>query len=109
MTYPEPRITPLEESVTRDSLKAGVPFTGDPRDIEAQGEVQIGARIRDAAVDPQPEDFLPPTNAGKADPHGPHVQAIEVDSTLWEQRIAQDRKEHPEKYAGLNPNPPQEN
>lgn len=37
--------------------------------------VQIGSNLRDAAVDPQAVDFLPPVNAGQADPHGPEVIA----------------------------------
>jgi len=39
---------------------------------------QVGSRIRDAAVDPRPEDFLAPANAGKGDPHGPEVVSPEV-------------------------------
>jgi hypothetical protein len=39
--------------------------------------VQLGAPLRDAAVDPHPSDFLPATNAGRpgpaGNPHGPHV------------------------------------
>ncbi len=35
--------------------------------------VPLGTRLRDAAVDPRPGDFLAPTNAGEADPHGPDV------------------------------------
>lgn len=35
----------------------------------------VGSPLRDAAVDPDPGDFLPPTNAGKANPHGPRVVA----------------------------------
>ncbi len=35
----------------------------------------VGSPLRDAAVDPKPGDFLPPTNAGKANPHGPKVVA----------------------------------
>lgn len=31
------------------------------------------APLRDAAVDPRPEDFLEPINAGKAHPHSPEV------------------------------------
>lgn len=42
------------------------------------GPVQIGTPLRDAAVDPEPGDFLPPINAGKADPHGPRVVAPEI-------------------------------
>lgn len=33
----------------------------------------VGTRLRDAAVNPEPGDFLEPTNAGEADPHGPEV------------------------------------
>lgn len=48
----------------------------DPR--EHTDEV-LGTRLRDAAVDPKPGDFLPPTNAGAegelGNPHGPHVVA----------------------------------
>jgi len=49
------------------------PEQPDARDF-AEAE-QVGTRLRDAAVDPRPEDFLPPTNAGEADPHGPLVVA----------------------------------
>ncbi|MEV4245233.1 hypothetical protein AB0J63_17680 [Streptosporangium canum] len=48
------------------------PAPVDSRDVD---RVQAGTRLRDAAVDPRPEDFLPPTNAGQADPHGPAVVA----------------------------------
>lgn len=110
MTKPsEPQITPLEESAGYESHKSGVPYTGDPADILADGEIQIGTRARDAAVDPSPEDYVVPTNAGQADPHGPAVRAITVDSPLWDAYVARDRKAHPEKYAGINPNTPQEN
>lgn len=48
----------------------------DPRDATL---VQVGTPLRDAAVDPKPEDFLPPVNAGKegpeGNPHGPNVVA----------------------------------
>lgn len=50
----------------------------DSRDIV---EEQVGSKARDAAVDPQPEDFLPPVNAGKADPHGPKVVAPQIHAT----------------------------
>lgn len=43
----------------------------DSRDVD----VVEGNPLRDAAVDPHPEDFLPPVGAGEADPHGPHVVA----------------------------------
>ena len=51
----------------------------DPRDVVDE---QIGTRLRDAAVDPRPGDFLPPTNAGVegelGNPHGPHVISPEI-------------------------------
>lgn len=37
--------------------------------------VTIGTPLRDAAVEPRDSDFLAPTNAGQADPHGPLVVA----------------------------------
>jgi hypothetical protein len=43
----------------------------DARDFAEQQVV--GTKLRDAAVNPKPGDFLAPTNAGKADPHGPDV------------------------------------
>lgn len=42
----------------------------DPRTLDTG---VVGTPLRDAAVDPRPEDFLPPTNAGEANPHGPLV------------------------------------
>lgn len=45
----------------------------DARD--AAEPIMVGSPLRDAAVDPKPWDFLPPTNAGEADPHGPLVVA----------------------------------
>lgn len=47
----------------------------DSRDITEQ---KVGAPLRDAAVDPKPGDFLPPINAGEADPHGPEVVSPHV-------------------------------
>lgn len=44
----------------------------DPREVESTRQ---GTAIRDAAVDPQPGDFLAPVNAGQANPHGPEVVA----------------------------------
>jgi hypothetical protein len=41
-------------------------------------ETKVGSPLRDGAVDPEPHDFLPPTNAGKEDPHGPLVVSPEV-------------------------------
>lgn len=34
---------------------------------------RFGSRIRDGAVDPRDDDYLGPSNAGKANPHGPEV------------------------------------
>jgi hypothetical protein len=49
---------------------------GEPIDARDYAEsVLVGSPLRDAAVDPEPSDFLPPTNAGKANPHGPKVVA----------------------------------
>lgn len=47
----------------------------DPRDYEDEA---VGTRLRDAAVDPRPEDFLAPINAGDANPHGPDVVSPEI-------------------------------
>lgn len=41
-------------------------------------EVKVGEPLRDAAVNPQKDDFLEPTNAGEDDPHGPTVVSPEV-------------------------------
>jgi hypothetical protein len=38
----------------------------------------LGTPLRDAAVDPRRGDFLPPVNAGRADPHGPLVVSPEI-------------------------------
>lgn len=58
----------------------GDPEAPDPRKVGflGSGIEPVGTRLRDAAVDPQPEDFLPPTNAGEANPHGPEVVAPEL-------------------------------
>ena len=45
----------------------------DARDVAEP--INLGSPLRDAAVDPKPWDYLPPTNAGEADPHGPLVVA----------------------------------
>ncbi|SCL16359.1 hypothetical protein GA0074692_6870 [Micromonospora pallida] len=57
---------------TTDSPVEGTPEPADPRDVT---EEQLGTRLRDAAVDPRETDFLPPVNAGQANPHGPDVVA----------------------------------
>jgi len=54
-------------------------FDGKPVDARDFGEPQpFGSPNRDAAVDPRPGDYLPPTNAGQADPHGPLVVSPEI-------------------------------
>ena len=51
------------------------PEPPDPREV---GLTQVGTPLRDAAVDPRPEDFLAPTNAGEANPHGSSVVSPEI-------------------------------
>lgn len=53
------------------------PEPPDPRLIGTDGDgiEPVGTKLRDAAVDPRPSDFMPPTNAGEANPHGPDVVA----------------------------------
>ncbi|GII63550.1 hypothetical protein Skr01_36350 [Sphaerisporangium krabiense] len=57
-------------TVDGETIEAAHEPPVDSRDVE---RVRLGTPLRDAAVDPWPEDFLPPTNAGQADPHGPQV------------------------------------
>ena len=52
------------------------PAPVDSRDVDPTATV--GTPLRDAAVDPKPSDFLAPTNAGEADPHGPAVVSPEI-------------------------------
>lgn len=52
-----------------------LPTVPDPRD---HTEEAVGTRLRDAAVDPRPGDFLAPINAGEANPHGPEVVSPEI-------------------------------
>lgn len=52
--------------------------TPEPADPRTLPDGQIGTALRDAAVDPRPEDFLAPTNAGEANPHGPDVVSPEI-------------------------------
>lgn len=52
-----------------------VPEPPDPREVT---EEVIGTRLRDAAVNPEPSDFLAPTNAGKGNPHGSSVISPEI-------------------------------
>lgn len=55
------------------------PAATDSRDHE--DPVVVGSPLRDAAVDPQPEDFLAPVGAGDGDPHGPDVVAPGIHAT----------------------------
>ena len=63
---------------TVDGKTIDLPEPPEPADSRDITETQIGTKARDAAVDPRPEDFLPPVNAGKADPHGPKVVAPQI-------------------------------
>lgn len=49
-----------------------------PVDAREATSQSVGTPLRDAAVDPKPEDFLAPINAGKGDPHGPTVVSPEI-------------------------------
>lgn len=51
------------------------PESPDPRELTDE---VVGTRLRDAAVDPEPEDFLAPINAGQENPHGPNVVSPEI-------------------------------
>lgn len=61
-------------------LDGTVPQSADPRDIGTKGDgiEPVGTKLRDAAVDPRASDFLAPTNAGQANPHGPDVISPEI-------------------------------
>lgn len=61
-----------------DGKTVDQPDAPAPIDSREIVEEQVGSKARDAAVDPKPEDFLPPVNAGKADPHGPKVVAPQI-------------------------------
>ena len=75
----------LPDSVRAYMLRAGYTVGGQQLDQPEPAEVpdsrEVGGRqlqgteLRDAAVDPDPADFLAPVNAGEADPHGPLVVA----------------------------------
>jgi hypothetical protein len=58
-----------EDSPTDDTPIA------DPRKVTT---TLVGTPLRDAAVDPKDGDFLAPTNAGEANPHGPDVVNPEI-------------------------------
>jgi len=55
--------------------------------------IQIGAPLRDAAVDPRPGDASVPTNAGLADPHSPYVVAPEALTRQEQDHSAQARSD----------------
>lgn len=94
-TYFGPTLIEFEDGVAQvddlsDGLQAyllGAGFTVDGTTVEGDPDPDpvdsrnvdetevVGTPLRDAAVDPKPEDFLAPTNAGEADPHGPEVVA----------------------------------
>lgn len=46
--------------------------------MSAGDTVRSGTALRDAAVNPVAADFLPPTNAGEDDPHGPTCVSPEI-------------------------------
>lgn len=50
-----------------------VVYAEPPATEDEETVTMVGTPLRDAAVDPAPGDFLPPTNAGVEDPHGPLV------------------------------------
>jgi hypothetical protein len=50
----------------------------EPPDSREVTESVVGTRLRDAAVDPEPSDFLAPVNAGDANPHGSSVVSPEI-------------------------------
>jgi hypothetical protein len=62
----------LDGEATAPELPEG---PADPRDIE---DGIVGTKLRDAATDPQPEDFLAPINAGEGNPHGAEVVSPEI-------------------------------
>jgi hypothetical protein len=69
--------------IGRKPSSEDAPEPPDPRDASTVH----GPQLRDAAVDPRKGDFLPPINAGKANPHGPKVVAPEIHGAI-DQRVA---------------------
>lgn len=57
-------------------VRLGQAEAPDPRKLG--GTQRVGTPTRDAAVDPRDTDFLAPTNAGDANPHGPKVVSPEI-------------------------------
>jgi hypothetical protein len=55
--------------------EAETPQPLDPRTVSTE---KVGDPVRDAAVDPREGDFLAPTNAGEANPHGTEVVSPEI-------------------------------
>jgi hypothetical protein len=55
--------------------EAATPQPLDPRTVSTE---KVGDPVRDAAVDPREGDFLAPTNAGEANPHGTEVVSPEI-------------------------------
>ncbi|MFE7509747.1 hypothetical protein ACFU8I_00675, partial [Streptomyces sp. NPDC057540] len=62
----------IDDERTNPVAAGPAPSQADPRDVTT---TVVGARIRDASVDPRPGDFRPPVGAGEANPHGPDVYA----------------------------------
>lgn len=65
--------------INSEAADLEVPDPPDPREVQSG---IVGTPLRDAAVDPEPDDFLPPVNAGKegaeGNPHGPNVVAPQI-------------------------------
>lgn len=61
---------------TRVERPEPAPEPLDPRSDAA--DEQVGTKTRDGAVDPAEGDFLGPTNAGEANPHGSKVVNPEI-------------------------------
>ena len=59
--------------------------------LRAGGSVVMGTRLRDAAVNPRQGDVSVPTNAGRADPHGPLVIAPEAITREEQAGVAHDQ------------------
>jgi len=71
----------VDDTKPTRSKKATEPTTPPVDARDAASTSQRGNQLRDAAVDPDPDDFMPPVNAGKADPHGPDVVSPQVHAT----------------------------
>ncbi|MER7070964.1 hypothetical protein [Terrabacter sp. NPDC000476] len=66
-----------------EPAQVDAPTPADPREVTHH---RGGTPLRDAAVDPKPEDFLAPTNAGaegpEGNPHGPNVVAPQIHGSV---------------------------